>query len=71
MARPESAKQPVRKEKHAMEEMLGRAGISLSETDYLEARDTGRVVGDSIEVNAAAATYGRGRKNERLFVTSS
>ena len=48
-------------QERAMEEALARAGASPSEMDYLEAHGTGTVVGDPIEVNAAAAVYGHGR----------
>ena len=48
-------------QEHAIEEALARAGLSPSDMDYLEAHGTGTVVGDPIEVNAAASVYGRGR----------
>ena len=49
-------------QERAMEDALACASVSPAETDYLEAHGTGTVVGDPIEVNAAAAVYGRGRK---------
>lgn len=60
-----------RSQERAMEEALARAGICPSETDYLEAHGTGTVVGDPIEVNAAAAVYGRGREDARPLLIGS
>ncbi len=45
----------------AIETALTRAGIQPAEVDYLEAHGTGSPMGDPIEVEAAAAVYGRGR----------
>ena len=55
----------------AMEEALARAGVSPSEMDYLEAHGTGTVVGDPIELSAAAAVYGRGRGADNPFLIGS
>ena len=55
----------------AIEEALARAGVAPSEMDYLEAHGTGTVVGDPIELNAAAAVYGRGRGVERPVLIGS
>ena len=55
----------------AMEEALARAGIAPSEIDYLEAHGTGTVVGDPIEVSAAAEIYARGRDPERPVLIGS
>ena len=55
----------------AMEEALARAGASPSDVDYLEAHGTGTVVGDPIELNAAAAVYGRERDAEHPLLVGS
>ena len=55
----------------AMEEAIARAGVSSSEMDYLEAHGTGTVVGDPIELSAAAEVYGRGRGAENPFLIGS
>ena len=58
-------------QERAMEEALARAGLSPHEVDYLEAHGTGTVVGDPIEVNAAAAVYGRGREPRHPLLIGS
>ncbi len=58
-------------QEHAIEEALARAGLSPSDTDYLEAHGTGTVVGDPIEVNAAASVYGRGRASRNPLLMGS
>ena len=58
-------------QERAMEEALARAGLAPHEVDYLEAHGTGTVVGDPIEVNAAAAVYGRGRDPEHPLLIGS
>ena len=55
----------------AMEEALARGGLFPSEVDYLEAHGTGTIVGDPIEVTAAAAVYGRGREAEHPLLIGS
>ena len=55
----------------AMEEALARAGASPSDVDYLEAHGTGTVVGDPIELGAAAAVYGRERDAKRPLLVGS
>ena len=50
-----------RVQERAISEALARAGVAPSEIDYLEAHGTGTVVGDPIEVNAAAQVYRKGR----------
>ena len=58
-------------QERAMEEALARAGAAPAEVDYLEAHGTGTVVGDPIELNAAAAVYGRGREPDRPILIGS
>ena len=58
-------------QERAMLEALGRAGIAPGDADYLEAHGTGTVVGDPIELSAAAAVYGRGRGSERPVLVGS
>ena len=48
-----------------IEAALARAGIEPARVDYLEAHGTGTPVGDSIELEATAAVYRRGRDPER------
>ncbi len=55
----------------AMEEALERAGASPSDVDYLETHGTGTIVGDPIELNAAAAVYGRERDAEHPLLVGS
>ncbi|MYC67838.1 MAG: SDR family NAD(P)-dependent oxidoreductase [Acidobacteriia bacterium] len=55
----------------AMEEALARAGALPCDVDYLEAHGTGTVVGDPIELNAAAVVYGRGRDAEHPLLVGS
>ena len=58
-------------QERVMEEALARAGVEPSEVDYLEAHATGSNFGDPIEVRAAAAVYGRGRKADRPLLIGS
>ena len=58
-------------QERAMVEALGRGGIALGDADYLEAHGTGTVVGDPVELSAAAAVYGQGRDAERPFLVGS
>ncbi|MDE2719062.1 SDR family NAD(P)-dependent oxidoreductase [Candidatus Palauibacter polyketidifaciens] len=55
----------------AMAEALARGSVSPSDVDYLEAHGTGTVVGDPIELGAAAAVYGRGRTSANPFLVGS
>ncbi len=48
-----------------IEEALSRAGVAPSEVDYLEAHGGASELGDPIEVQAAAAVYGKGREADR------
>ena len=52
-------------QERVIETALERAGVAPAEVDYLEAHGAGSQLGDPIEVNAAAAVYGRGRDPER------
>lgn len=58
-------------QQRAMEEALAQAGVSSFEADYLEAHGTGTIVGDPIELNAAAAVYGRGRGADNPLLIGS
>ena len=58
-------------QERAMEEALARAGAAPAEIDYLEAHGTGTVVGDPIEVSAAAQVYRQGREPERPVLIGS
>ena len=46
-------------------EALSRAGVAPADVDYLEAHGTASGLGDPIEVQAAAAVYGKGRDPSR------
>ena len=54
-----------------IEEALFQAGIGPAEVDYLEAHGTGTEVGDPIELNSAAAAYGKGRAADRPLLVGS
>ena len=54
-----------------MEAALARAGIAPADVDYLEAHGNGSVMGDPIEVQAAAAVYGKGRASDRPLLMGS
>ena len=58
-------------QERVIEDALARGGISPSEVDYLEAHGAGSDLGDPIEVQAAAAVYGRGRNPERPLLIGS
>ena len=58
-------------QERVIEEALSRAGVSPSEVDYLEAHGAGSALGDPIEVQAAAAVYGRGREADRPLLIGS
>ena len=50
---------------------LAQAGIQPHEVDYLEAHGTGTEVGDPIELEAAAAAYGKGRDADHPLLIGS
>ena len=52
-------------------EALLQAGVQPSDVDYLEAHGTGSELGDPIEVQAAAAVYGKGRDGDRPLLIGS
>ena len=54
-----------------IEEALSRAGVPPAEVDYLEAHGAGSDLGDPIEVQAAAAVYGRERDPARPLLIGS
>ncbi len=58
-------------QERVMAEALAQAGASPSDVDYLEAHATGSQLGDSIELNAAASVYGKGRDEERPLLVGS
>ena len=58
-------------QERVIEEALSRAGVVPSEVDYLEAHGGGSELGDPIEVQAAAAVYGKGREADRPLLIGS
>ena len=58
-------------QERAIEEALARGSVDPSEVDYLEAHGSGSGFGDPIEVQAAAAVYGRGREEDRPLLIGS
>ena len=58
-------------QERVIEEALSRAGIPPAEVDYLEAHGAGSDLGDPIEVQAAAAVYGRGRDSDSPLLVGS
>ena len=58
-------------QERVIEEALSRAGVAPSEVDYLEAHGGGSELGDPIEVQAAAAVYGKGREPDRPLLIGS
>ena len=58
-------------QERVIEEALARAGIPPSDVDYLEAHGAGSAMGDTIEVQAAAAVYGREREKDRPLLIGS
>ncbi len=58
-------------QERVIKEALSRAGVVPSEVDYLEAHGGASELGDSIEVQAAAAVYGKGREADRPLLIGS
>ena len=58
-------------QERVIEDALAQAGIDPAEVDYLEAHGAGSALGDSIEVQAAAAVYGRGRAPDQPLLVGS
>ena len=58
-------------QERVIEDALARAGLPPAEVDYLEAHGAGSDLGDPIEVQAAAAVYGRGRDPARPLLLGS
>ena len=58
-------------QEQVIEDALAQAGIRPSDVDYLEAHGGASELGDPIEVQAAAAVYGRERDGERPLLIGS
>ena len=58
-------------QERVIEQALSQAAIPPAEVDYLEAHGAGSAFGDPIEVQAAAAVYGRGRDADRPLLIGS
>ena len=58
-------------QERVIEEALSRAGGSPRDVDYLEAHAVGSALGDPIEVQAAAAVYGKAREADRPLLIGS
>ena len=58
-------------QEQVIEDALLQAGLAPAEVDYLEAHGTGTEVGDPIELEAAAAVYGRERDPKRPLLIGS
>ena len=58
-------------QERVIEDALEQAGVDPAEVDYLEAHGAGSALGDPIEVQAAAAVYGRGRASDRPLLIGS
>ena len=58
-------------QERVIEQALSQAGIAPAEVDYLEAHGAGSAFGDPIEIQAAAAVYGRDRIEDRPLLIGS
>jgi acyl transferase domain-containing protein len=58
-------------QRRVIETALSRANLAPSAVDYLEAHGAGSALGDPIEVQAAAAVYGKGRESDRPLLVGS
>ena len=58
-------------QERVIEEALARGGVVAAEVDYLEAHGSGSGFGDPIEVQAAAAVYGKEREADRPLLIGS
>ena len=58
-------------QQRVIEDALSRAGVAPQDVDYLEAHGIGSALGDPIEVQAAAAAYGRGRPPDQPLLIGS
>ena len=58
-------------QERVIEEALSQADIAPSDVDYLEAHGAGSALGDPIEVQAAAAVFGRSRDRDRPLLIGS
>ncbi len=58
-------------QERVIEEALSRAGVAPADVDYLEAHGSGSELGDTIEVQSAAAVYGKGRQAEHPLLIGS
>ena len=58
-------------QERVLQEALARSGFAPADVDYLEAHGAGSALGDPIEVQAASAVYGRGRREDRPLLLGS
>ena len=58
-------------QQRVIDEALSSAGVEPADVDYLEAHGIASEVGDAIEMEAAAAVFGRGRRPERPLLVGT